>query len=108
MKAPAKYTDEHIAGARLQFTSERWTAEATLAWDSAMNRGDLPCAVAMRERPSRELERRDVDNWLRLDSELIEMQEKCGASRLQAERTRLALHPAEHHALGVQTAALAC
>jgi len=97
---------EQIAGTRLHTLPERWTVEATLAWDTAMNRGNLPSAVAMGERASRELERRDVDNWLRLDLELTEMQEKCGASRLQAQRARLALHAAEHHALGVQRAAL--
>jgi tetratricopeptide (TPR) repeat protein len=97
---------EQIAGQRLYAIPERWTVEATLAWDTAVNRGDLHQAVTMAERASREFRRRDVDNWLRLRLELIEIREKCDGSRLQAERARLAVHAAEHHALGVQRAAL--
>lgn len=99
---------EQIAGTRLHVLPERWTVEATLAWDTALNRADLAGAVAGAELASRELRRRDVDNWLRLSLELIDIRERCGGSRLQAERGRLAVHAAEHHALGVQRVALSC
>jgi DNA-binding SARP family transcriptional activator len=96
-----KQLDE-IARGQMHVLPERWTAEATVAWDTALNVGDPERAVSRAVRALKELRHRDVDSCLRLELEVIGLRERIGGSRLDAERARLAIRAAEHGSLAVK------
>jgi len=97
---------ERIAAGRIRALPERWTAEATMTWDSALSRHASPTLAGRIEQTLRELRRRDIDSWLRLRLEWIELQEYLGGSRLEQERSRVAVEGKEYGAQAVQEAAI--
>ena len=99
--------DETAAG-RLAMLPERWTAEATIAWDTAVNRSRPSQALSRCGSVIGELRYRDVDSSLRLELEAIQMHETVSQKRMDAERTQLALRAASVGASAVKAAALNC
>jgi ATP/maltotriose-dependent transcriptional regulator MalT len=93
---------EQIAGARLHSLSDRWTVEAIFAWDTAVNGGDLPRAVATAERAARELKRRSIDQWLRLELEVIRLQEHVRGQWEEEQRGRLAEEARRYNARAIE------
>jgi len=102
----AKSQLEQIGVGRIRALPERWTAEATMAWGSALNSQALPALAGRIEQTLRELHRRDIDSWLRLRLEWIELQEYLGGSRLEMERSRVAVEGKRYGAQAVQEAAI--
>ena len=81
---------ERITAGRLPAVAERWAPETTVAWSAAIGGGaswELTCRV---EHTLHELRRRNIDHWLRLRLEWIQLQEHLRGSRLYAERSELA------------------
>jgi DNA-binding SARP family transcriptional activator len=97
---------DKIADGRMRALPERWTAEATIAWDTALNSGRPSEAVTQVKRALNELRYRDVDNNLRLELELIAIRERTEQVRLLGERAQLAIRAAEFESLAVKRAAM--
>lgn len=96
---------ERLGSRSIGALPERWTAEATRAWDSVLNLSEYPEAVADMPRTLRELRRRDVDSWLRLRLEYIGVLEHVGGTRLETERRLLSEESREFGELAVDRAA---
>ena len=95
-----------IARRQMHLLPERWTAEATVAWDTALNLGKPEQAIARATRTLKELRRRDVDSCLRLELEVIRLREYIDRRRRDADRASLAIRAAEHGALAVRRDAM--
>ena len=77
-----------VTGHRSIF-GDRWMVEAAVAWHTLLNLHKPDLAIANLVRASRELSRRDVDHWLRLQVEFIHL----------CERTKMAVDTAQRHEL---------
>ncbi len=97
---------ESIARGQMHILPERWTAEATIAWDTALNEVDPKRAFNRATRSLRELRHRDVDSSLRLELETVRLQERVGEARLDAERASLAVRASEYGSLAVRREAM--
>jgi hypothetical protein len=67
-----------------------------------VNRGDLPGAVATAERAARELRRRNIDHWLRLELEIVRLQEYVSGQYEEAQRRRLAADARRYNARAIE------
>jgi hypothetical protein len=80
-----------IAAGRERALEDRWTVEAAFAWNACRNKGDVPAAVARLETALRELSRRDVDHWLRLELEAVRIDEFVSGRVSTQRRSQLAI-----------------
>jgi len=76
-----------IAMGREQSLCDRWPVEAAFGWDACVNERGSTDAIARLGAATRELSRRDVDQWLRLSLESIRIRERLsGAVDLERRR----------------------
>jgi DNA-binding SARP family transcriptional activator len=80
----------HVAEGREHTLCDRWPVEAALAWDSCINEDGSAAAMVRLAKATRELSRRDVDQWLRLSLESIRIAETMHGSLEVASRRKLA------------------
>jgi DNA-binding SARP family transcriptional activator len=82
-------TTRRLGGRRYKAMNDRAIIEVALAWDLVLNLGRREEAIQELQRAARDLARRDVDHWLRVEEELISIQEYVSAARDSAARARL-------------------
>ncbi len=63
------------ARGRERFATDRWKVEAAIAWDTCVNEGKPEDALKRIDSGVKELSRRDVAQWLRLELEAIRVEE---------------------------------
>jgi tetratricopeptide (TPR) repeat protein len=80
---------EMVVGSRVGLLADRWKVEGALAWNVAVNCHEPDCARARLHRALRELARRDVDHWLWLSLEAIELDEYVTGRIAAEDRNRL-------------------
>jgi len=90
-----------IASGKERALHDRWYVEAAHAWNSCLNIGDEESAVLRLESALRELRRRDVDHWLRLELEAIRVNEYLTSGMLEQRRARLLELARSYGAYGV-------
>ena len=78
-----------VAAGRERVLHDRWYVEAAYAWNSCLNTRTPEAALAGLELALRELRRRDVDHWLRLELEAIRVEEFM--TGVVSEQRRLSL-----------------
>ena len=84
---------------------DRWKLVAAHAWDACINSGEPDIALTALTVALRELRRRDVDHWLRLELEAIRIEEfVCGAVN-EGRRVQLAEAAQAFGARAIVTAA---
>lgn len=94
-----------ISGGRERVLEDRWTVEAAFAWDACLNQGDVFAAMARLEGALRDLSRRDVDHWLRLELEAIRIHEFVTGGVLVGRRSQLAYQARRYSAAAIVTEA---
>jgi len=85
--------------------ADRWMIEAALAWNTLLNCRRPELAIANLARASKELARRDVDHWLRLQVEFILVTERATGQRQADRRADLAELGRRYQASAVAAAA---
>jgi tetratricopeptide (TPR) repeat protein len=78
-----------LAGGRERVLHDRWYVEAAYAWNSCMNHGNTDAALAELDCALRDLRRRDVDHWLRLELETVRVKEFLSGSVSEHGRLKL-------------------
>ena len=81
-------TARQLAASRASVLHDRWTIEAAIAWHSVLVHNDAATAISALDRACRELARRDVDHWLRLELEHLRIARHVG---LRPDKDRYAL-----------------
>jgi tetratricopeptide (TPR) repeat protein len=76
--------------------ADRWMVEAAFAWNRLLNLHEPELALAHLSLASRELSRRDVDHWLRIRMEFIDLSERI-TGRVEAEERRKLTKLASHY-----------
>jgi DNA-binding SARP family transcriptional activator len=90
-----------IAAGRAATMADRWRVEGAIAWDTAVNQADPNRATLTVQRATRELARRDVDQWLWLELESIRIQEFVTNSVASKRRRDLAALGRRYSAAGI-------
>ena len=90
-----------IAGGRERVLHDRWYVEAAYAWNSCINNANGPAAVARLDSALRDLRRRDIDHWLRLELEATRIEEFLFGCVAEKRRARLAIDARSYGALGI-------
>jgi len=90
-----------IAGGREKVLHDRWMVEAAYAWDLCLNRARPEEAASRLDVAERELRRRDVSHWLRLELEAIRLEEYVEGGIAVDRRRRLASLAQPFGALGI-------
>jgi len=85
--------------------ADRWMIEAALAWNTLLNDGRRDLAIANLVHASKELSRRDVDHWLRLQVEFIRVSERATGLREVERRSELAAMARRYQASAIVAAA---
>jgi hypothetical protein len=96
-----------VAAGRERVLHDRWYVEAAYAWNACMNSKDHEAALARLELALRELRRRDVDHWLRLELEAIRVEEFVRGTVSEERRHNLVQSARSYSAQGVVKQALA-
>jgi tetratricopeptide (TPR) repeat protein len=78
-----------VAACRERALHDRWYVEAAYAWNSCLNEADPNAAVERLESTLRELRRRDIDHWLRLELEAVRVQEYLSGQVSEQRRAQL-------------------
>ncbi len=78
-----------LAAGRERVLHDRWSVEAAYAWDLSINRGKPDVAAANLWAAQREMRRRDVSHWLRLELEAIRVEEYVHGQVAEEKRLRL-------------------
>jgi len=94
-----------IAGGREKVLHDRWMVEAAYAWDLCLNHGRPSDAAANLNAAVRELRRRDVSHWLRLELEAIKLEEYVSGSVAHERRQGLSSQAKAFGALGISRSA---
>jgi DNA-binding SARP family transcriptional activator len=76
---------KRIGAGRERLFHERWLGEAAIAWDLALNHGQVSTAIAQLRTAANDLRRRDVDHWLQVELELLRIRIRCEGSVPDAE-----------------------
>jgi DNA-binding SARP family transcriptional activator len=92
---------ESLVGDRTGSMAERWKIEGALAWNDSVNRKEPERATARLERATRELSRRDVDHWLWLELEAIQLHEFLMGKAAISRRRELAALGRHYSAAGI-------
>ncbi len=79
-----------LARGRESAVTDRWPVESALAWDVCMRHEDSLSGTERLQRAIRELSRRDIDQWLRLQLEAVRISETLTGQTDDAERRRIA------------------
>jgi DNA-binding SARP family transcriptional activator len=81
---------ETLLGDRAGSMAERWKVEGALAWNTSVNKKQPDCAAVRLDRARHELSRRDIDHWLWLELEAIQLQEFLNGGTAIGRRHELA------------------
>jgi len=79
--------------------------ESALAWNCLLNSHEPELALRNLVRASRDLARRDVDHWLRIRVEFIEISERITGRVEAEERRKLGLLASHYQATAIVAAA---
>jgi DNA-binding SARP family transcriptional activator/predicted ATPase len=74
---------------RRRVLHDRWMVEAALSWDSLIRLGDVSQTMHTLAPIRAELQRRDIDSWLRLELQALLQQERSTGEREPSMRRRL-------------------
>jgi DNA-binding SARP family transcriptional activator len=80
---------KRIGAGRERLFHERWLAEAAIAWDTALNHGQVSAAITQLRAAANDLRRRDVDHWLHVELELLRLKVTCEGSVPDSEVSSL-------------------
>ena len=78
-----------LARGREGAVTDRWPVESALAWDACIRDECCASGTARLERAIRELARRDIDQWLRLQLEAMRISETLTGATDEVERRRM-------------------
>jgi tetratricopeptide (TPR) repeat protein len=95
-----------IAAGRERVLHDRWMVEAAYAWDLSINHGKPDVAAANLWAAQREMRRRDVSHWLRLELEAVRIEEFLAGHVSEKRRLHLAELAGAYQAQGVVREAL--
>jgi tetratricopeptide (TPR) repeat protein len=87
-----------IGAGRERLYHERWQAEAALAWDTALNHGQVAAAAEQLRVAANELRHRDVDHWLLVELELVRLKVARDGVAPRADVERLTAAATSHSA----------
>ena len=90
---------------RERFVTDRWKVEAAIAWNTCVNDGRPDNAVLRIDAGVRELARRDIAQWLRLELEAIRVQEFAQGRAVVDRRNELARRACAYDAAAIVRAA---
>jgi hypothetical protein len=74
---------------RRRVLHDRWMVEAALSWDNLIRLGDVSQTMHTLAPIRAELQRRDIDSWLRLELQALLQQERSTGEREPSMRRRL-------------------
>jgi tetratricopeptide (TPR) repeat protein len=94
-----------IATGRERVLHDRWKVEAAYAWDLSINHGKPDVAAANLWAAQREMRRRDVSHWLRLELEAIRVEEYIHGRVAEEKRLQLSERARSFCALGIMRGA---
>ena len=81
---------------------DRWMVEAALGWDDLMTSGNITQTVNLLAPMRAELQRRDIDSWLRLELHILFQQEAAAGARNLTMRSGLLDQCRRYGAAGIE------